>query len=80
MHRNVMTAMDTGEPKPDSFGACDSFGKADILGTGQQLLEEPTPSTLCQQYASVVLRGTRSVLRLPVASFLVKPNAAHQVR
>jgi hypothetical protein len=32
---NVMTARDTGEPKPDGFGAGDGFGKADILGTGQ---------------------------------------------
>ena len=37
MDINVMTAMDTGEPKPESFGACDSFGKADIFGTGQQV-------------------------------------------
>jgi len=31
MHINVMTAMDTGEPKPEGFGAGDGFGKTDIL-------------------------------------------------
>jgi hypothetical protein len=75
MHINMMTAMDTGEPKPEGFGAGDGFGKTDIFGAGQQFLEEPTPSTLCHRYASVVLRGILSVLLLPMASFLVKPNA-----
>ena len=74
MDINVMTAMDTGEPKPEGFGACDGFGKTDIFGAGQQLLEEPTPSTLCHWNASVVLRGSLSLLLLPMASFLVKPN------
>jgi len=54
MDINVMTAMDTGEPKSESFGACDGFGKTDIFGAGQQFLEEPAPSALCHRYASVV--------------------------
>ena len=79
MDINVMTAMDTGELKPKGFGACDGFGKTDIFGAGQQLLEEPTPSTLCHRYASVVLRGILSLLLLPMASFLVQPNASLQL-
>jgi hypothetical protein len=74
MYINVMTAMDTGEPKPEGFSAGDGFGKTDIFGAGQQFLEEPTPSAFCHRYASVVLRGTLSVLLLPMASLLVKPN------
>jgi hypothetical protein len=35
MDIHVMTAMDTGEPKPEGFGACNGFGKADVFGTGQ---------------------------------------------
>ena len=35
MDINVMTAMDTGELKPEGFCACDGFGKADIFGAGQ---------------------------------------------
>ena len=54
MDINVMTAIDAGEPKPKSFSACDGFGKADIFGTGQEPLEEPTSSALCHRYASMV--------------------------
>jgi hypothetical protein len=80
MHINVMTALDTGEPKPEGFSAGDGFGKTDIFGAGQQFLEEPTPSTLCHRYASMVLHGILSVLLLPMASFLVTPNAGPQPR
>jgi hypothetical protein len=34
MDINVMTAMDTGESKPEGFGTGDGFGKADIFGAG----------------------------------------------
>jgi hypothetical protein len=39
MHVNVMTAIDTGEPKAKGFRTSYSFGKANIFGTRQQFLE-----------------------------------------
>jgi hypothetical protein len=78
MDINVMTTMDTREPKPEGFGACDGFCKTNIFGAGQQFLEEPTPSALCHQYASEILHGILRLLLLPMASFLVKPNGKRE--
>jgi hypothetical protein len=39
MNVNVMTAIDTGEPKSKGFCASYGFGKADMFGTGRQFLE-----------------------------------------
>jgi hypothetical protein len=39
MNVNMMTAIDTGEPKSKCFRTSYGFGKANIFGTGQQFLE-----------------------------------------
>ena len=75
MDVDVMTAMNPGEPKSKRFRTGYGFCKADVFGTGQELLQEPTSSLLCHRSVSFVSYGDLSLLLLPVDSFfLAKPN------